>query len=129
MNIKPQTMKRKILLTSTILFFSFIAFAMIIGVTGKWTGQLTVPGGETKTIYYTFAVDNGKLTGSTEGTNEYDISEGKITGDSLSFAVVVANGDQILNSGKYYSDGDSISLNIYFMGAQMHTTLKRDTQQ
>src|SRR5450432_3268899 len=118
-------MKRKFFITIAMLFFFVIVFAMVAGISGKWTGISARPDGNTITFNYTFKTDNKTLTGSVQGTgNEYELSDGKVYGDSLSFAVVVDNGDSILNSGKYYPDGDSIKLNMVFMGATMHETLK-----
>jgi hypothetical protein len=122
-------MKIKLFITAAMLFFFDIAFVMITGISGKWTGIVTRPDGSAMTFHYTFKADNSILTGSARGTNgEYELNDGKVSGDSLSFAIEVDNGDHILNSGKYYSDGDSIKLNIVFMGANMHALLKRDSQ-
>ena len=122
-------MKRKIFITIAMLFFFVIVFAMSTGISGKWIGAIVRPGGSIMTFNYTFKTDNKTLTGSVQGTsNEYELSNGKVNGDSLSFSVIVDNGDSILNSGKYYPDGDSIKLDMVFMGATMHGTLKRDSK-
>ena len=124
-----QTMKLKFFIAVATLSLFVISFEVITGISGKWTGIVTRPDGSAVTFYYTFKTDNNTLLGSARGTNgEYELSEGKVNGDSLSFAIEVDNGDHILNSGKYYSDGDSIKLNIVFMGATMHALLKRDNQ-
>jgi hypothetical protein len=34
----------------------------------------------------------------------------------------------IPHSGKYYAQGDSVSLNIDYNGTKFHTTLNRDTK-
>jgi hypothetical protein len=124
-----QIMKIKFFIAAAILFFFVSSFVMITGISGKWTGIVTRPDGSAMTFYYTFKTNNNTLLGSARATNgEYELSDGKVNGDSLSFAIEVDNGDHILNSGKYYSDGDSIKLNIVFMGATMHALLKRDSQ-
>ena len=124
-----QTMKIKFFIVAAMLLFFVIAFVIITGISGKWTGIVIRPDGSAMTFYYTFKTDNNTLLCSARGTNgEYEFSDGKVNGDSLSFAIEVDNGDHILNSGKYYSDGDSIKLNIVFMGSTMHALLKRDSQ-
>jgi hypothetical protein len=109
-----------------LLFVS--AMLLLPNIAGKWTGVLTMPGGNTATFHYLFKTNNNSFTGTASGTNDFDISNGKIYGDSLSFTIIVANGDSILNVGKYYRDGDSIQLNAAFMGAILHGTLKRDKE-
>jgi hypothetical protein len=121
-------MKRKISVPAILLFVFITAFAVDKGIAGKWTGLLTMPGGNTRTIHYVFKTDNNILTGTSQGNrNEYELS-GKIYGDSLSFSVIVDNGESILNTGKYYPQGDSIVLDALFMGSTMHAILKRDSQ-
>jgi hypothetical protein len=122
-------MKRKMFIAVTIMFVFITAFVAAAGIGGKWTGIITVPGGGTRTFHYIFKVDKNILTGSTQGTaNTYELSNGRVYGDSLAFAVVIDNGDSIVNTGKYYPNGDSIILNAVFMGGTMHGTLKRDSQ-
>jgi hypothetical protein len=130
LNIKKQGMKGKLVITVAIIFVFITAFVMAAGVSGNWTGIMTMSGGRTATFHYIFKTDNNTLTGSVEarGNNKYELSNGKIYGDSLSFSVVVDNGDSIQDIGKYYPDGDSIKLDAVFMGATMHGILKRDSQ-
>lgn len=121
-------MKGKISIPAAILFIFITAFVVYKGISGKWTGQLTMPDGNKRAIHYVFKTDNNILTCTTQGNrNEYELS-GKIYGDSLSFSVFVDNGESILNTGKYYPDGDSIVLDAVFMGSTMHGILKRETQ-
>lgn len=118
-------MKRKLFITAALLCSFAVAFAAFADLNGKWTGMLTAPDGNQYPLNYTFKIDNDKLTGtgqSMQGT--IDLTEGKIKGDSLSFAIDV-NGVKVINSGKYFSAGDSISLNIDYQGMIMHSTLKR----
>jgi len=118
-------MKRKIFITAALLCCFAVAFAYFDGITGKWSGVLTAPDGNEYPLNYTLKADNSTLTGtgqSMQGT--VDLTEGKVKGDSLSFAIDV-NGVKVLNSGKYFSAGDSISLNIDYQGMKMHSTLKR----
>jgi hypothetical protein len=118
-------MKRKIFTTTALVCCFIGAFAFFADLNGKWTGVLTAPDGNQYPLNYSFKIDNDKLTGtgqSPQGT--IDLTEGKVKGDSLSFAIDV-NGVKVINSGKYFSAGDSISLNIDYQGMIMHSTLKR----
>ena len=118
-------MKRKIFITTALLCCCVAAFAFFDGITGHWTGSLKAPDGNEYPLDYTLKADNSTLTGkgqSMQGT--IDVTEGKVKGDSLSFAIDVG-GVKVINSGKYYSAGDSISLNIDYQGMIMHSTLKR----
>jgi hypothetical protein len=123
-------MKVKLPITIILMFVLMTAFVSAPGISGEWNGIMTLPGGNTRTIHYIFKADGNTLTGSTQspGRNEYELSSGKIWGDSLSFSIVVDNGDSILNTGKYYHEGDSINLAVVFMGATLQATLKRAGQ-
>ena len=118
-------MKRKLFITAALLCSFAVAFAAFADLNGKWAGTLTAPDGNEYPLNYTLKVDNDKLTGSGGSPQgAVDITEGKIKGDSLSFAIDV-NGVKVLNTGKYFSVGDSISLNVDYQGFKMHSTLKR----
>ena len=120
-------MKGRIFIAATLIFVFITAFAIPAGISGKWTGIITMPGGRTVTFHYIFKVEGNNLSGSATGSNTFDLSSGRIYGDSLSFSIVVNNGDSIVNTGKYYPEGDSIKLTAEFMGAPMYGTLKRDS--
>ena len=118
-------MKRKIFITAALLCCFAVAFAFFADLNGKWTGVLTAPDGNDYPLNYTFKIDNDNLTGkgeSMQGT--IDLTEGKVKGDSLSFAIDVG-GVKVLNTGKYFATGDSISLTVDYQGMKMHSTLKR----
>lgn len=118
-------MKRKLLITTALLCFFGAAFAFIADVNGKWTGKISAPDGNEYPLNYTFKMDGDKLTGSgTSPQGEMPIGDGKLKNDSLSFTVDVG-GVTVLNSGKYFAAGDSISLNIDYQGYKMHSTLTR----
>ena len=118
-------MKRKIFITTALVCCFVVAFAFFADLNGKWTGVLHAPDGNDYPLNYSFKIDNDKLTGTgTSPQGSVDLTDGKVKGDSLSFAIDV-NGVKILNSGKYFSAGDSISLNIDYQGMLMHSTLKR----
>jgi hypothetical protein len=118
-------MKRKLFITAALLCSVGVAFAAFADLNGNWAGTLAAPDGNEYPLNYTLKTDNDKLTGTSQNPQgTVDITDGKINGDSLSFAIDV-NGVKVLNTGKYFSVGDSISLNVDYQGFKMHSTLKR----
>src|ERR1700758_2532397 len=118
-------MKRKIFITTALMFSFAAAFAYFADLNGKWSGILSAPDGNQYPLNYTFKADGDKLAGSGEAPQgNVDLTKGMIKGDSLSFHIDV-NGVDVINSGKYYAAGDSIGLTIDYQGFKMHTTLKR----
>jgi hypothetical protein len=90
-----KTNKEKHLMMSKIISISFIvllalASAMAADVTGKWTA--TIPGGQgDSTVTLVFKADGNNLTGTLNNTQmpgEVAISEGKISGDNISFSLM-----------------------------------------
>ena len=116
-------MKRKILITAALLLSFGAAFAYFADMNGKWSAMLKGPDGNEFPITYTFKTDGATLSGTlTSSIGTFDISDGQVKGDSLWFTANV-NTMKIKNKGRYYADGDSISLHV---GARStHTTLKR----
>ncbi|WP_448700767.1 hypothetical protein ACFGVR_01930 [Mucilaginibacter sp. AW1-3] len=116
-------MKIKILTSVILLAASGGAFAYFAGIDGKWTAMLKGPDGNEFPINYTFKTSGTTLTGTvTSSIGSFDISDGVVKGDSISFTANI-NTMKIKNKGRYYADGDSISLHV---GARStHTTLKR----
>ena len=116
-------MKRKIFITAALLCCFTAAFAWFADINGKWSAMLKGPDGNEFPITYTFKSDGATVTGTvTSEIGTFDISDGKVKGDSLWFTANI-NTMKIKNKGKYYADGDSISLRV---GARStHTTLKR----
>ncbi|HEX3386821.1 MAG TPA: hypothetical protein VHS53_16585 [Mucilaginibacter sp.] len=120
-------MKRKILITTAFLFIFGAAFAYFADLNGKWSGMLLAPDGNQYPLSYTFKADGDKLTGTGESPQgAIDLTKGSIKGDSLFFHIDVGGVD-VPNTGKYYTEGDSISLTLDYQGIKMHTTLKRAT--
>jgi len=111
------------MITAALLLSFGAAFAYFAGITGKWTAMLKGPDGNEFPISYTFKADGTTLTGTvTSQIGSFDIMDGKIQGDSLWFTADLKN-MKIKNKGRYYADGDSISLRV---GARStHTSLKR----
>jgi hypothetical protein len=118
-------MKRKLLITTALLCCFGAAYAWFAGIDGKWSAMLKGPDGNEFPITYNFKTDGSTLTGTLSSEiGTFDISDGKVSGDSLWFTANV-NTMKIKNKGKYYADGDSISLRVGMRST--HTTLKRAT--
>lgn len=69
----------------------FATSAVAADVSGKWIAQ--VPGfqGDTIEVTFTFKVEGAKLTGTIGSPmGEQPISEGKVSGDDISFVLVFA---------------------------------------
>lgn len=116
-------MKSKILTTVALLLSFCAAFAYFAGMDGKWAAMLKGPDGNEFPIAYTFKTNGATLTGTvTSSLGSFDIADGVVKGDSLSFTANI-NTMKIKNKGRYYANGDSISLHVGTRST--HTTLKR----
>jgi hypothetical protein len=93
-----------------------VAVASAANIDGKWKSEFTTPNGDTRTTTYTLKADGDKLTGTVSGRNgETAITEGKISGDEISF-VVVRNfrGEERKLQYKGTVSGDEIKLSVTF---------------
>jgi hypothetical protein len=81
--------------------FGLIAVFLIVAaavwaadVTGKWTAQVPGRDGQTRETTFNFKVEGEKLTGTMSGPQggENAISDGKVSGDDISFNVVLSFG-------------------------------------
>jgi hypothetical protein len=123
---KIRIMKRFITRAVLLSCLSLVSFILLSGIDGKWKGTFTPPDGHKVPVGYDFKTDNDKLTGVAHGLDaDYDISEGKVKGDSIFFSVVVEGGDKIVTKGKYFAASDSISLILTFAGESMPGSIKR----
>ncbi len=92
----------------TVLFaLAVVAFAA--DVTGKWVAQIPGRNGQARETTFTLKADGEKLTGSISGRQgqETPISEGKISGDTLSFVVTMERGGNTMKqnyTGKISGD-------------------------
>jgi hypothetical protein len=103
-----------------------ICLAAIKDISGKWMGSVKLPNGSDLDVTYVFKVDGGKLSGTSEANGgPADIANCKINGPDFSFTVQGDGTSVIPHTGKYYADGDSISMKIDFNGTVLHTTLRR----
>ena len=118
---------KKITLTAMLIgCMAMAAFAAISGLTGKWLVSVKLPDGNVYSVTYEFKINGSQLTGTAtaEGTPK-TINDGKINGDDFTFSLADDNGSLIKHTGKYYAQGDSVSLNVDYQGTILHTTLAR----
>ncbi len=98
------------------LFLTMIALlasgALAADVTGKWTAQVPGREGQTREVTFNFKGDGDKLTGTMSGRQgDTPISEGKISGDTISFVVVrEMGGNQIKQSFTGTVAGEEIKM-------------------
>ncbi len=93
------------------------ALAWAADATGKWTADMPGRGGESRQMTMNLKADGDKLTGTVSGRmGDTEISDGKVAGDQISFAVVRefnGNSIKLLYTGKVAGD-------------EIHFTVKRD---
>ena len=120
-------MKTKILITTALVCCFVICLAAVIAdVNGKWAGTVTGPDGNSIDLNYVFKIDGDKLTGTASAQDiELKLDSGKISGTDFKFSITNPEGIVIPHIGKYFAQGDSISMNVDYQGYKMHTTLKR----
>jgi hypothetical protein len=119
-------MKKTIIATALLVACFFFASARIEDLNGKWTGLLKTDQGDEFTLLYNFKIDGDALSGTAKTPKGYmPINDGKITGDSFTFNVIV-NHMEIDHTGKFY--GDSVGVDLSLGDARSHATLKRAAQ-
>lgn len=126
-------MKSKLSLLVAGLALALIAVVQAAGadVSGKWTAQVPGRNGQTREQTFTFKADGEKLTGSVSGMqgNQMDISDGKISGNDISFNVTMSfNGNEMKMSYKGVVSGDEIKFTRSREGSdqKQEFTAKRD---
>jgi len=94
-------------------------------IEGKWSGQIPRPS-QSYDAVFEFKVSGEKLTGTVHAIGqEYEINEGKIRGDAISFTIGSTSGTY---TGKV--NGDEIAMKVKLTGGEfgnrvMDFTLKR----
>ncbi len=85
-------MRTRVVLCTMALLAICVVAASAADVTGKWVAQ--VPGRNgTQEMTFNLKMEGSKLTGAVAtGRGEQPISEGQVTGDSISFVVVQSRG-------------------------------------
>lgn len=99
--------------------------AFAADVTGKWKTSFTMQNGNTREGVMTLKAEGDKLTGTMEGGRggAASISDGKISGDDISFAVTRNfNGNEVKINYKGRVSGNSMRLTMEFNGQEMNMT-------
>jgi hypothetical protein len=114
---------------SRVLLSALLAAATMLAseVTGKWKASFTTPNGETRESTFDLKADGDKLTGTVSSTRgETAISDGKVDGNKVSFAVVRNfQGNEFKMLYKGTVSGDEMSLTVDFNGNEFPMTAKR----
>jgi hypothetical protein len=109
-------------MTKKLLFVVLIALTVTItlmaaDVSGKWTFEQQGRNGS-MTVTLTLKADGGNLTGTVSGGmgrggGDADISDGKVDGNNISFAVKREfNGNSFVTTYKGTVDGDTMKLDV-----------------
>ena len=119
-------MKTRIIATFLFLACFFYASATTENLNGRWTGLLKTDQGDEYPLLYNFKIDGTELTGTAKTPKGVmPINDGKITGSTFTFNVMV-NNMEIDHTGKFY--GDSVGVDISLGDAKSHATLTRAGQ-
>ncbi|HEY4363005.1 MAG TPA: hypothetical protein VGN17_18695 [Bryobacteraceae bacterium] len=101
--------------------------AFAADVDGKWSGNMTTPGGDVA-VGFTFKADGATLTGTTTGPDGMDvkITDGKLDGNNISFTVNLDFGGMpfMLNYKGVLTNGQ-IKFNIDVFGMPLELTVKK----
>ncbi len=82
-------MKLHTIVWALALTFLLAAMAPAADVNGKWVSTMTTPDGQSRQSTMNFKVEGSALTGTISGrAGDTPISEGKVSGDQISFVVV-----------------------------------------
>lgn len=103
--------RRFFLVLTTLLAGAFIASAA--DVNGKWVAQVPGRDGQTREQTFKFTASGDKLTGTVSGFQgqEMQITDGKVSGDSVSFKVTAEfNGNQMNWTYSGTVSGDELKL-------------------
>jgi hypothetical protein len=116
-------MKKKFLMTALLVGCFLFGSAAIENLNGKWTGLLKTDQGDEYPLLYNFKIDGDQLTGTAKTPKgDMAINDGKITGDTFTFNVIVA-GMEVDHTGKFY--GDSVGVDLRLGDVKSHATLLR----
>jgi len=102
-------MKKRIALLSICFVFAALSLAWAADVNGKWVAQVPGRDGQTRETTFNFKVEGDKLTGTVSGRQgDNPISDGKISGDDISFSVTAGGGGgntfKLIYKGKVAGD-------------------------
>ncbi len=102
------------------LFVALVGLLSLVAtaaeIDGKWRAEFSTPNGQTRTTTFTFKADGDKLTGTVSGRqSDTEITEGKISGDEISFVVVRSfGGEERKMQYKGKVAGDEIKMTVQF---------------
>jgi hypothetical protein len=116
--------------TSTRVLVVLLATALAglaAGIDGKWEAEMEGRGGQTIKQTYTFKAEGDKLSGNVAGMRgETPITDGKISGDDVSFAVVRNfQGNEFRQEFKGKLAGDELRLSFSFGDQTREIVAKR----
>ena len=106
-------MRRRQLVKSALLIAVLAVIASAADITGNWKADLQTPQG-TVQVSYTFKQDGEALTGTWQAAQSptVDITEGKVTGDKVSFVVKMGPNANITFAHEGTIKGDAIQLTM-----------------
>jgi uncharacterized protein (DUF2147 family) len=113
---------------ATLAVFATTMFAADIN--GKWTAEVEGRNGQKRTTTFNLKAEGEKLTGTVSGPGgrEFNIEEGKISGDNVSFAVTMEfNGNSRKVVYKGTASGDQLNLKRGEGDQAREVTAKRST--
>jgi hypothetical protein len=101
------------LMKSALLIVALAVVASAADITGNWKADLQTPQGQVQ-VSYSFKQDGEALTGTWQAAQSptIQISEGKVTGDSVSFTVKIDAGGGMTFAHEGKINGDEIQLTM-----------------
>ncbi len=92
----------------------FACFASAADVAGKYTAEVPGRGGTPATNTFTFKTSGDKVEGTvTNARGDSPITDGKLSGDTLTFVVVLSfNGNEFKSTYTGKVKGDSIDFSV-----------------
>jgi hypothetical protein len=103
-------MRKSKLIVTVCIVLAGTMVALAADISGKWVAQVPGRGGQTRETTFNFKVDGSTLTGTVSGMRgDNAISDGKVSGDDVSFSVKVSfNGNDLKFIYKGKVSGDEI---------------------
>jgi uncharacterized protein (DUF2147 family) len=113
---------------ATLALFATTIFAA--DISGKWTAEVEGRDGQKRTTTFNLKAEGEKLTGTVSGRGgrEFNIEDGKISGDNVEFAVTMeinGNSRKVVYKGK--ASGDQLNLKRGEGDQAREVTAKRST--
>jgi uncharacterized protein YggE len=101
------------LIKSALVILVLAVVASAADITGNWKADLETPQGKVQ-VSYSFKQEGGALTGTWQAAQSptVEISDGKVTGDKVSFVVKMGANGGITFAHEGKIDGDEIQLTM-----------------